>query len=229
MDAESKFLHTKKNFSGNCLRHRQPLIIMLIIQPGENTLMLDLPQRKFNLVENTNPETFELLNISHTICSYDAPLDEHLQQAPAGLRLAFCSLVGSGQRRYSVWSCVDFIYDDWGKKKKKISELPFVCDLITKYFNCMFYEMIPRETQTPADHITVLCFTISDLVLVSLVIAWKWISCRSGEIAGRITVYLCAQTDRGSRIGQSGGGDSHSLCWKHSLHFRSNIINEHTF
>lgn len=27
----------------------------------------------------------------------------------------------------------------------------------------MFYEMIPQETQTPADHITVLVFTISDL------------------------------------------------------------------
>lgn len=37
----------------------------------------------------------------------------------------------------------------------------------------MFHEMIPQETQTPADHITVLVFTISDLVLVSLVIAGK--------------------------------------------------------
>lgn len=115
MDAESKFLHTEMNFLGNCLRHRQPLIIMLIIQPGENTLMLDLPQRKFNLVENMNPETFELLNISHTICSCDAPLDEHWQEARAGLRLAFCSLVGNGQRRYSMWSCVNFICNDWGK------------------------------------------------------------------------------------------------------------------
>ena len=95
----------------------------------------------------------------------------------------------------------------------------------------MFYEMIPRETQTPADHITVLCFTISDLVLVSLVIAWKWISCRSGEIAGRITVYLCAQTDRGSRIGQSGGGGLTLTVLKTQLTFsikhykRAHILN----
>lgn len=120
---------------------------MLIIQSAENALILICLSAGLILWKTYTQNLWTVAH-SHTICSYHAHSDKHLQKVPAALRLTLSNL---GTKRISIQNvkCVNlgvkgFVGEPYRPFCTPLFNL--IHDWFAKHFSSMLYEMSPHYT-----------------------------------------------------------------------------------